>query len=91
MNYQSDLIERSPNDKNGQRLSDMIGAQLTYLSNHGLDDFMLVPIQNSGRTVAVIIAARGENPSMKGGVEAFREVTGFDLDDIDLSGGPSLS
>jgi hypothetical protein len=88
MDYFTSLIERSKDDENGQRLSDMINAELTFLSNNGLDNFMLVPIQNAGRTVSVIIAARGENPTMKGGLEAFRELTGLDsFDDLDLSGG----
>ena len=92
MRYTTDLIERSPDDENGQRLSNMISAELTYLSNEGLGDFMLLPVQNAGRTVAVIIAARGDDPSIKGGLEAFRDLTGLNsVDDLHLSDGDNLN
>jgi hypothetical protein len=55
----------------------MISAELTCLSNNGLDGFMLVPVQNSGQTVAVIIAARGEYPGKAAGRAAFQELTGL--------------
>jgi hypothetical protein len=61
VDYNADLLEREPGDENGQELCNHVAIHLTYLSNSGLDGFMLVPIQNNGRTVSIIVASRGEN------------------------------
>jgi hypothetical protein len=78
MDYTTILIDRSEDDKSGQELCDMIAAELTYLSNQGLDGFMLVPLQNGGTTGGVIIAARGESPQNALGRRVFQELTGLD-------------
>lgn len=77
MDYMADLLEREESDENGQGLCDLISAHLNYLSNNGLDNFILAPLQNSGRTVSVIVAARGERPGMAEGRRAFQELTGL--------------
>lgn len=76
--YTTVLIDRSESDKDGQQLADILAAELTYLSNNGLDGFMLVPVLNAGQTCAVIIAARGERPGAAEEETAFRELTGLD-------------
>lgn len=77
VNYTTVLIERSECDKDGQQLADMLAAELTYLSNNGLDGFMLVPLLNAGETSGVIIAARGQRPGAQEEEAAFRELTGL--------------
>jgi hypothetical protein len=67
MRYITTLIERPDDDENGQDLSNIIGAELTYLSKQGITDFILVPVQNAGRTVSVIIAGKGEMSDSKVG------------------------
>jgi hypothetical protein len=77
VDYSTDLLEREPNDESGQELCNLIAAHLTYLSNNGLDNFMLVPVQNDGRTISVNVAARGERPGTAEGRRAFQELTGL--------------
>jgi hypothetical protein len=78
VDYNADLLERGLDDENGQALCDLVAAHLTYLSNKGLDNFMLIPVQNNGRTVSVIVTSRGENPEVAAGRRAFQELTGLD-------------
>src|SRR2546422_3289385 len=77
MSYTTSLLERDADDTNGQRLADSLAHHLTYWWSNGLEDFIAVPIVNDGRTIGVIVGAMGENPSLLGGFDAFKELTGL--------------
>jgi hypothetical protein len=61
-NYIAEVLQRDEGDNSADKLGQLIAMYLTCLSNNGLDRFVLVPIENDGRTVSVIAAARGIHP-----------------------------
>ena len=78
MPYMTVLIDRSEGDEDGQGLADKLSVELDWLSDNGLDGFMLTPVQNAGRTVSIIIAARGVRPGRAEAQKLFTELTGYD-------------
>jgi len=75
--YTTSLVERTGNDSNGQQLADALATHLTYFWANGLDEFTVTPVVNDGRTIGVIIGAKGKDPSLLDGYETFKELTGF--------------
>lgn len=61
-NYVAEVIERDV-DVNCEDLATFVSAELTYLSNRGFSEFLMMPVHREGETRSIIIAAR----NMSGG------------------------